>query len=291
MTSNDLTRIADDQVAQRLNGKYLTFFGAAFGEEAVVLLSGELHLRVGGGERDAGLETCGGLKVLVSVGAVGLKLKGQPDVRIGIGEELLSDHAHDRIRLIAQREPFPDDGRIAAEAALPEAIAQHHYLAAVGRVLQRRKGAAQHGLGAEETEVALGNVNAVELFGPVAGEVEAGAGEVVGGNVLEYAGLPLVEMKHRNRGKVVGKKAAAIGRIVKELDHAVGIGVGEGLEQNRVDYREDGGVGSDAQRQSGQGGEGKAGVLEEHLQRVLDIVPEIAHASTPFSTRNLRAGL
>lgn len=82
-----------------------------------------------------------------------------------------------------------------------------------------------------------------------------------------------------------------MGWVVKELDHAIGVGVGEGLEQHRVDHRKDGGVGSNAQRQSGDGGEGKAGVLAEHLKRVFEIVPQIAHASTPLSTRNLRARL
>ena len=178
------------------------YWRSADGEEAIVLVGRKLHLRVGGGEGDAGLQTRGDLKVLVSVRAFGIKLERQPDLSFGVGEELLPDYADDRIRLIAQREPFPHDRRIAAEAAPPEAVAQHHHVAAVGRVLERREGAAEHGLGAEEPEVAFGNVDAVELLGAVAGEVEAGAGEVVGGNVLEHAGLPPIEMEHRNRGAV-----------------------------------------------------------------------------------------
>ena len=65
---------------------------------------------------------------------------------------------------------------IAAELALPEAVAEHDDFAAVGRVLLRGEGAAQHDRRAEEAEVALGDVDAVDLLGAVAGEVEAGTG-------------------------------------------------------------------------------------------------------------------
>ncbi len=141
-----------------------------------------------------------------------------------------------------------------------------------------REGAAQHHRRAEEAEVTFADVDAVELLRPVAGEVIAGAGHVVRGHLLKEARLPLVSVKLRDGGQeIVGQN-----RGVEKLDHAIGVGVAERLEQHRIHDAEDGSVGSDAQRQRGHGGDGEARVLPEHEERVFDVVPEIAHLATPF---------
>jgi hypothetical protein len=94
----------------------------------------------------ARLEQSGHLKEEVHVVADRVKLERQPQVGLRVGNKVLSNHADDGIRLIAQGERFPHDGRVAAELALPQAVAQHHRLAAVGRVLLRREGPSQrHG--------------------------------------------------------------------------------------------------------------------------------------------------
>ena len=131
----------------------------------------------------------------------GIELEGQPDVGFGVGEEVLSQDADDGVGLVAQGERLADDVGIAAEFALPQAVAQHHDFAAVGRVFLRGEGAAQHDRRAEEAEVALGDVDAVDLLGTVAGEVEAGAGEVVGGYFLEDAGLLLPDVELGDGGE------------------------------------------------------------------------------------------
>ena len=161
---------------------------------------------------------------------------------MGIGEEVFPQDSDDGVGLVAQGEGLAHDCGIAGEGALPEAVAEDGYFAAVGRVLLRGEGAAQDDWGAEEAEVGLGDVDAVELLGAVAGEVEAGAGYVVGGYFLKEVGLALVGVELGDGGEeVVGQD----GRV-EELNHAVGVGVGEGLEEYRVDDGEDGGVGSDA---------------------------------------------
>ena len=58
----------------------------------------------------------------------------------------------------------------------------------------------------------------------------------------------------------------------------LGVGVGERFEQDGVDDGEDGGIDADAERQRGHGSEGKSGVVGEHAQRMLDVVPEGAHS-------------
>ena len=67
------------------------------------------------------------------------------------------------------------------------------------------------------------------------------------------------------------------GEGVHELDHAVGLGIGERLEQDGVDDGEDGGVGSDAEGEGGDGGDGEGRVRDEHAEGIFEVVPEIAH--------------
>ena len=80
--------------------------------------------------------------------------------------------------------------------------------------------------------------------------------------------------------KVIGKA----GRVRQKIYHAIGVGIGERLEQNRVHHGEDSCVGSDAECQCCNDSGSETGVLEEHLEREFDVTPEIAHPLTPFST-------
>ena len=48
------------------------------------------------------------------------------------------------------------------------------------------------------------------------------------------------------------------------------------MEEDRVDNREDGGVGPDAERQRQHGHEGKAGALLEHAQAAPQILLEVS---------------
>ena len=197
-----VARIANNAVAQRSNGKLL--LRICFGKIAVVLRGCCHQLCVGLLHRDAGLEHSGNLKEVVHVVAGWLKLKRQPHIRLRVGDKLFSNYTDDRVRLVAQGERLPDYGRIAAELALPQAVAQHHHIAAVGRVFLRSEGSSQHDRRAIHAEVTLRDMNAVELFRPVTAEVESGAGIVVGSNILEYAGLALIEVELGNAGEVTG---------------------------------------------------------------------------------------
>ena len=157
--------VADDAVAQGLDGE--AFFGAhvAVGIAAAKLVGGELQLSVGLGERDAGLKACGGEKKVALVGAVGVDLEGQPDVGFRIGDEGLAEDSDDGVGLVAERERGADDVGIASEFALPEAVADDHDFAAVGRIFLRGEGAAQHDGRAEEAEIGFADVDAVDLLG------------------------------------------------------------------------------------------------------------------------------
>ena len=143
----------------------------------------KFHLGVGLRQRDAGLEQCSGLKGVVLTFADGIKLKWEPDIGFGIGEEFFSEDADNGVRLIAKSERLAYGAGIAAELALPQSVAQHHDLAAVRCVLLRSEGAAQNDRSAEDAKVALGHMSAMDLLRPVSGDVEARAGPIVSGYV------------------------------------------------------------------------------------------------------------
>ena len=67
------THVANDAVAQRLNGE--TLFGIGHGVGAEVLAGRELHLRVGLGQRYARFEQSRSLEVVALVGAVRFELE------------------------------------------------------------------------------------------------------------------------------------------------------------------------------------------------------------------------
>ena len=186
--------VGNDGIAQRLHAE--AGFGIGERPAAAEFLVGELHLRVGLRQGDARPEPRRRHEVVALVGAVGIDLEGQPDVGHGIGAELLADDAEDRVRLIAERKRGADDVGIAAELTLPEAVADHDHVSAVGRIFLRREGAAEDHRCSEEAEVRFAHVNAVDLFGHFAGEVKAWTAEVVRGDILQNAGLraPVVEL-------------------------------------------------------------------------------------------------
>jgi hypothetical protein len=119
----------------------------------------------------------------------------------------------------------------------------------------------------------LGNVDAVDLLGNCAGEVEAGTTEIVGRDILKDTGLgsPGVEVDRR------AHRAVALGKGVHKLNHAVGLGIGEGLKKDGVYDGEDRGVGPDPEGDGGDGSEGEGRARDEHAEGVAEVLPEITH--------------
>jgi hypothetical protein len=71
-----------------------------------------------------------------------------------------------------------------------------------------------------------------------------------------------------------GRGAAAPARWKHVLKHhdALGIGIGEGLQQNRIDHRENRGVGGDAQRQGRDCGKSEPRRLAKHARGMLQVL-------------------
>ncbi len=113
----------------------------------------------------------------------------------------------------------------------------------------------------------------MHLLRAASGEIEAGAAKIIGRDILEGIRLRLPFEEFGNgRGD-----AFAVGEGELELNDAIRVRVGERLQQDRIHNREDGSVGPDAKRQGGDSGDREAGILGEHAQRMLEVIPKIAH--------------
>src|SRR5258708_15050521 len=96
-----------------------------------------------------------------------------------------------------------------------------------------------------------------------AGDVYARSAEIVGRDIFEDCRLPRQQIELGYRQGQPG----ALGRGHPELDDAFGMGVWERFEESSVDEREDGGVGADSERQSGDSGDGEATTAPQRAGR------------------------
>ena len=95
----------------------------------------------------------------------------------------------------------PTNFRIGAVTALPEPVAQHDDVAAIGAVFLGRKGATCYHRCAEHREIVCGDMNAQHLLRMVAaGYVESGSAKIVSGYLLEDACLLAPETEVRYAG-------------------------------------------------------------------------------------------
>ena len=167
---------------------------------------------------------------------------------------------------------------IAAELALPQAVAQHHHVAAVGRVFLRREGAAQHHRRAEDAEVGFADVNAVDQLRPVAGDVESRAGEVVGGHVLEDAGLLPPDHELGNGGDrdaSLRQVSSAAGQCDRHRDKSSGFSSTAFTTEKMAVLAPMPSASAETAAMR------EARTLEKQMQRMLDVFPEISHGSAP----------
>ena len=113
-----------------------------------------------------------------------------------------------------------------------------------------------------------------QLLGRAARVVDDVAPE--GRDVLHDVGLlaPVRELGGRRAGKF------ALRPGVREHHQPVGLGKRHGFEQHRVDDREDGCVGADAQGQDGNRGKGEARRAPEQPERVGQVCQERFHAAS-----------
>ncbi len=182
--------------------------------------------------------------------------------------------ADDLARARLNRDASSDDGAIAAEAAPPITVAEHHDARRTRDLIGGRQRASEHRLDAERRERAVGRPQAAHLLRLG----DAGDGRRPGkpdADVLEGAIVLGVREVHRWREAEVAGQVRHPGCArggVPDRDQAVWLRVGQRPEKHAVDDAEDGGVGADAdgQRQEDHGGERRRPAKRAHA------VPQVA---------------
>jgi hypothetical protein len=98
------------------------------------------------------------------------------------------------------------------------------------------------------------------------------------GEVGEGGGLATPDVGVAGAGSDVGEEFFEEADALPYDDEAAAVAVGEGLEEDAVDYAEEGGGGSDAEGEGEDGGEGEAGGLAELTEAVANVLEERVHA-------------
>ncbi len=117
----------------------------------------------------------------------------------------------------------------------------------------------------------IGGVGREVVGADVFGKVAVGGGEVPvvhRDDAIDGFGLSkLLDLRAVEAGV-----ADVAGLIEKaELDHSVGAGVGEWVDQDGVNHAEDGACGADAESEGEDGGQDKAGALAEFAGGILEV--------------------
>ncbi len=189
-----------------------------------------------------------------------------------------------------EHEGLADDFRIGIELGDPGFVANHEDGRRAGFVVFCGGRAAEERRDSEGFESAGGDELAVEAFGAFFGGVEnVGAG--ASGDAIEDVIL-------RGVGAEFGGSDSGAGTAVSGLvgvadlhdDEAVGVRVGEGVEQDSVDDGEDGGGGADAEGESENGDGGEAGIFAQHAQSVTKILEESGQEWPPKARRYVLTG-
>jgi hypothetical protein len=200
-------------------------------------------------------------------------------------------HTDDGARLSIRGERPPHDRRIAAEAALPVAVAQHHHLVAPGPVLGGGVGAAEQRWRLEGGEELRRRVDRVEVLG-LPRTRDRHVAVAVRGDALE----------RRQRGDVrqlrVGEPAAIDPLPLPtrvERDEVLRRGIREGTEQHAVDDAEDRRGGPDPNGQRRDHHRREPGGPPESAPGVAKVLPQrvralpVAHAILPSSDGRVKA--
>lgn len=264
------THLTDHALAKRLHGETVPRAQTVWIFE-VELFRGELQLRIGHGDSHARLETRRCREVVSLIGAIGVKLKGSPDVgwRIAIEIETGTQDPDDDVRLIAERDTLPDRSVISAKAPLPEAMADDGDVRAARPVFFDGECAPLLDGCAEEAEGIGADLRHSDLLGvSAAGQVDDA--DAIRRNILQHAGLVAPKVEFCRRGAYPG----CAGSDEHELHDAIGVRVRERLEQDRVHHRKDRRVRADTQRESGNGGDGERGIQANGAKGITKILEQ-----------------
>ena len=232
------------------------------------------HLLVGLVERDARLESPHHEHPAPAAVLLGVESLRQPQpVHVLVGWTL-SEHAHDRVRLLVDADRLAHDRGVAAEPLLPEPMRQHHGVVAPGRPFLFDEGASKRERVpvAEHGEEARGRGARLDPLG-TAVDREVHVASVPGVQVLEHRGaaLPVDEVGLRH--------ALAPAFEVRPHHHqALRVAIRQRREPGRVDHAEHRGRRADAERQRQDGDQSGAGIAAQEPKPEARVTQDLGHA-------------
>ncbi len=194
--------------------------------------------------------------------AVGAERK--PEIGGGLETRSGRENAGHLIGRVVQYEDAADNRGIGAEETPPRAGAQDRNLGTLRTVFERREGAAQREPGAEQGEVLRGYARGFERYGSL---------------VLREGDFRRVDVRGRQRFErrrgVAPEEKLGDGRELlfadvgcgDQLYQAIGVGIGQRLQEHLIDYGEQRGNRGDAERESGQRGDRESRIAPQGAGR------------------------
>jgi hypothetical protein len=205
----------------------------------------------------------------------------RPHLRAHREVESLRRDADDFVGLGVERDRPSDDGGIAAEAPVPEPMADDGAAMAAGGFLVCQEPAAERRLHAERREEIRGHAEALHPLRLVpANQVHVPPGERRHALNAVALALPVEEIRRRHRFAAVLGIAGTVG----QQQDPVHLREGERPDDQGVDHRQDGGVRTEPERERQHDQAGKPGALQVCSQRIFHVEAEGAHQG--ISSRN-----
>ena len=188
---------------------------------------------------------------------------------VGFGKvEIFRQDANDLIGCSGDLNGSADDVGVGIVERLPEMPGEDGDFFLAWSCFFGEEVAAEGGLGAEDVEEIGEGKDATDETRVIAGDADAGGSLLEDGEVFEGGGVlsPVVEVAGIGAG--VGEELFEETDFFPNDDDAAAVAVGEGFEENSIDYAEEGGGGSDAEGQGEDRGEGEAWGLAELAESV-----------------------
>ena len=243
-----------------------------------------VHFRLRLASGDAGLEpphcTDAGMHLARPDEHVVPLLEEGVDVGLAFELELGGNDSRHGEAAPVERERAPDYGGARTEAPAPQAATDEDHGCRTEPVVCGVEVTARHGVDSEDAEEVGRDHLAAEVLGlPSSGHV--GVLPAERGQALEAAAvlLPVDEVRIGDR------HAREVRRRLAEPHQAVGIAVGQRLEENAVDDAEDGGVGADPERQRDHRDGREARVPGQHAQAVPNVLEQDPHVASCCEVR------
>ena len=223
-----------------------------------------LERRVGRSRRGGCLESRCGAKNGRVRGAVGVDPQGQKDIGYeaeDVDIEFPFQNADYEPRNAVDQNRRSDYLRITPESPPPEVVAEYRDLAFSRSILLGEKGPSMTRAPTEQAEeIRADHRNGQRLGCRAAGQVPGA--EAVRGEVPDPGGL-LPKQIEDSRGHLRSAPSCGGTRPRQEDDDPLGVRVGQRLQQDRVQHREDGRARTEAQRQCDDRGQREAGRSRE----------------------------